>query len=157
LSAVMTLLRTYNLIGNYPLGTEMLDPTRTEEELSLQINSAEGLQSTAAHIAEFTSNLLSLIATDRGLDKVSPFVLDSIYQSASTLSWLDPSAGDLGAPGPGTNAQTLLEIGRRWGLGTEYLKCLEMQRPGITALAYTLSGRIDMVGGSVDMSSFRFG
>lgn len=108
-SAVMTLLRTYSLIGTIPpsplsttTATEMLDPARrtttTEEELSLQINSADRLQSTAAHIAEHTSDLLSLIVTDRGLDKVSPFVLDSIYQSASALSWLNLGGGDLGVP-----------------------------------------------------------
>ncbi|KXJ91363.1 hypothetical protein Micbo1qcDRAFT_204613 [Microdochium bolleyi] len=156
LSSVMSLLKTYSFVGTVPSVPNVLDPARSDEELALQVNSTDGLRSTAIHVAEHTKGLLALASREEDLVKVSPFVLDSMYQSASTLSWLETGGGGLGPLGSETNAQTLLEIGGRWHLGLEYLRCLEDQRPGITALAYTLSGRIDMVGGGMDMSHMGF-
>ena len=80
------------LYDNYTC-TESTIPKRTSAHLEIQESAISGLKEISEEVLRFCRRLRSLLDLN-GLAKVSPLVLDCLYQAAANHSWYVKESGD---------------------------------------------------------------
>ncbi|KAI1334347.1 fungal-specific transcription factor domain-containing protein [Xylariaceae sp. FL0016] len=101
----------------------------SDEDLALQMTTADGVKKTAGLVWDLAMNLLACLATaEEDVPKTTPFVLDAIYSAAATFARLTKDVAivdPLAESHLETTRKCLQRLSGRWRLGGEYLKLLE--------------------------------
>lgn len=98
------------------------------EETTMQIQALEGLKALSDNIIEFSRQVILRTPHSLDIDRVSPFVMDSLYAAAAHFAWEIRESGNEASQESLDNIrQCLQRFGGRWRSSHEYLRILEAQ------------------------------
>ncbi|KAI8624200.1 fungal-specific transcription factor domain-containing protein [Xylariaceae sp. FL1651] len=135
-SVIFRIIETY--LSDLPRGTAPIpglqDTMWSNENLAVQLMAFESRKKTIVDMCDVSGNINACTPHKEDLAKMSPFVLNAIYSTGVTLSWLRGESSDSGTS---INLEVikkcLLGLSGRWGLASEYMTLLEQH--GIHAMS----------------------
>jgi len=120
-SALCTLCDPYACHG-------LREQSNSPEETTMQIQAIEGLKAVADNIRDFSGQVILQTPHSLDIDRVSPFVMDSLYAAAANFAWDVRESGNENSQESLDNIrQCLRRFGGRWRSPQEYLRILEAQ------------------------------
>lgn len=103
-------------------------PSNTPEEATMQVQAVEGLKSVSEGIRDFSEQIVARTPHSLDIDRVSLFVIDSLYAAAANFAWdVRESGSETSQASLDNIRQCLRRFVGRWRSSQEFLRILEAQ------------------------------
>jgi hypothetical protein len=123
-SALFTLCEKYSC----PSSCEGTPGSISSEAAAMQNRAVEGLKTLSRSIIDFVQQINAATPTQSDLDKISPIIMDSLYNAAGNYAWMVRESGDAECEVAYNSIRNHLNrFGLRWRNAAEYVRLLDAQ------------------------------
>lgn len=100
----------------------------TPEQSKMQTQAVDGLNTVSSSIKEFSDHLISQTTNNLDIERVSPFVLETLYTAGANFAWdVRETGNESSQESLDSIRQNLGRFGGKWKSSQAYLRILEAQ------------------------------
>lgn len=104
------------------------DQPTTPEESKMQTQAVDGLKTVSSSIKEFSDHLTLQTTNNLDIERVSPFVVETLYTAGANYAWdVRETGNEASQESLDSIRQSLGRLGGKWKCSQAYLRILEAQ------------------------------
>lgn len=112
------------------------DQPTTPEEGKMQTQAVDGLKTVSSSIKEFSDHLVSQTSNNLDIERVSPFVMETLYTAGANFAWdVRETGNESSQESLDSIRQNLGRFSGKWKASEAYLRILEAQEFTYAAVA----------------------